>query len=176
MATFFSACLVPPDDTVESVASNHAPVIDLDSVRPRETILRISNPLKEDGCPGFVITLLVEDPEGDRLRVRFVADNYVDNFVNLISDHEYSAALGPREIRETILPGVYINGIQNKPIHSLSMFVTDAPDFAVTSTDTDVINYGVIDSDPDNDGYNDYSVIEHRWTLNILSNTGGVCP
>jgi hypothetical protein len=176
--TLSLACLVPPDDGVVPSSSNHAPRIDLESVRPKGNIFKISKPKNTGGggCPGFLITLLVEDLDGDRLRVRFVSDNYVNNFVKLISDHEYAAAFGPREIRETILTELYIKGLAFENTHVISMFVTDAPDFVITSTDTDVLNYGIIESDPDQDGIDDYSVLEYRWTLNFLDDEAGVCP
>ena len=70
-------------------------------------------------------------------------------------------------------PSLSLIGLDVQNTHVISLFVTDAPQFSELSEQSS--NLAEIDADPDGDGKDDYSLIEHRWTLQFVDR-GELCP
>jgi len=175
MTISHTACLVPPDGSLESVISNHPPHILLDSIRPAKTVSEVSHPTNFGGdCPGILLRAEVFDPDGDALEVRFVTDNNIDNLGATIIDLKYPGVINASyPIQFTVLPAQHIYGIDIQDTHVISMFVTDAPEYKTRVEGNS--NFAEIDADPDGDGIDDYALVEYRWTFQFVER-GDLCP
>ena len=174
-ALFTHGCLVAPDGTVIAQTDNLPPRIDLNSLKPQRPISEVSHPANfAQDCPGIKLRADVFEPDGDPILVRFVANNFVDNLATIISEQEYPASVsGTYIVQDTLLPSLSLIGLDVQNTHVISLFVTDAPQFSELSEQSS--NLAEIDADPDGDGKDDYSLIEHRWTLQFVDR-GELCP
>ena len=169
------SCLVAPDGTVIADSANRPPQIDLSSLKPQRSISEVSHPANfAQDCPGIKLRADVFDPDGDPILVRFVANNFVDNLATIISEQEYPASVsGTYIVQDTLLPSLSIIGLDVQNTHVISLFVTDAPQFEELTAQSS--NLAEINPDPDGDGESNYSIIEHRWTLQFVDR-GELCP
>ena len=169
------SCLVPPDGTVIADSENRPPQIDLGSIKPQSSVSEVSHPATfAQDCPGIKLRADVFEPDGDPILVRFVANNFVDNLATIISEQEYPASVsGTYIVQDTLLPSLSIIGLDVQNTHVISLFVTDAPQFVELTTQSS--NLAEINADPDGDGEADYSLLEHRWTLQFVDR-GELCP
>lgn len=160
------ACLVPPSAPLQP--PNHAPEIDLSEVIPSSPILRVS-----EDCEGFDVQGRLLDRDDDALRYRLIANNRIENKVRGIKEFELLAGTrAGRPFIESINPARHLRGLNP---HTLSLIVTDAPTWAVELHDETTTDRGLVDTQANDAGAARYAVVEYRWLINIVPESGS-CP
>jgi hypothetical protein len=167
--------LPPPDDR------NFPPEVSLDELSPAAPITRVSlertagHPCIFDVKAGSII-----DRDSSSLRFRWVADNR-SSIAKFIKD-EVVPLKGPTLATHRLVPSedFLLEPISPRP-HSLSLFITDAPGWAVPNPQTapQETDLGrIVDLGRDGGvtpGASASAVIEVRWVFEFVSGFG-VCP
>ena len=162
------ACVVPPEGIVVSEAHNYPPEIFLEQVRPAAPVLLLGV-----DCTEFLVEVdKVTDTDHDQLLYRFITNNGIVSSRKLIFEKEINGTLRGVAIKDRIVRTDFIGGQDASP-HVLSLFVTDAPAFAVPTDDTETGNLGTIVADPDGNKIRDFGVVEYRWVVVIDDKLGG---
>ena len=170
------ACLIPPDGPLQPPATgNFAPEILLATIDPATPVLEVSDPdLHPQDCRGFRVSAEVLDRNEQALKVRFVANNRVRNRARPMIDFDLPPSKLPQRRIGPVNPAADFDPPRTREPHIISMFVTDAPAWAVSSTAA-ATDFGLIDTDPDRDGVADFALVEYRWVVQFVP-TGGRCP
>lgn len=170
VAGLSSACLVPPDGTLEPIQVTSPPEIRLDTVRPIDAIVNVADPEAIPlGCTSFRVSADIVDRDSDVVQVRFVANNGIRFRAKHIQTRDDHPASGAARAADTLVdPVAHFDAPRIGQPHIVSIFVTDAPRFAVSATVTDALDYGEIVEDPDDNGVIDYSLVEYRWVINFV--------
>jgi len=170
--TISAGCLVPP--TAPLLPPNHAPEINLESVTPASPIITVSK-----DCPGFDVRGVISDRDDDPLRYRLISDNRIENNVRGIKEVELLAGTrAGRPFDEGINLGRHFRfnpNLQSAEAHTLSLVVTDAPGWSVRLHDETAVDRAVVALGANDAGVSQYGVVEYRWLVNIVPESG-LCP
>lgn len=174
-----SGCLFPQDRVRIEERINSAPEFDVATVFPPNPVL--SFPFD---CRDFRVRARVKDKNDPSLMFRLVSfDGERQRNVSSgeISGAEASASgeAGGRVVPGSDFPLLVDRADVNDPqaenqVGVLSLFVTDAAEWAVPDEDLDVTDRGLGEIvNPETSGFEPYSVSELRWTVLILAESGG---
>jgi hypothetical protein len=162
-----ASCVLPPDGAVQQ-ATHYSPEVELNALHPPKPVTTL-----QDTCRFLVKADKVSDRDSPSVRVRWVADNKT-SIVQLVSFEDEVPTGGlPNSVHVQILPDSFVAPLVSTP-HALSLFVTDAPDWAISneellSQQATVTDYGQIKTSTM------ASVIEVRWFFNFTTAAVG-CP
>lgn len=162
-ATSVSACFIPPDAVPEPVRPNTRPRIDLESLDPVGSLFEA-----DEACACFLVRARVFDADDDTLQVRFATNVGRDNNRArcVIQDAYLTPRLG-QLVDATIVPLQHLAGFPAEGVHTVSMYVTDAPGFLADFEDDE--RCGLI---ADEEGDQAPGVVEQRWTVRFVRGLG----
>lgn len=175
--TLGSACLAPPGGRLPPEFPNYAPEFAPDSVRPRSLSV-VVGAVPDDGVPcNPAFEARVRDLDGDTMRFRCILNNRSPSArVVPFSEGERSGALGYVNVFCRVL-NTDFDFSRPAEAELVTLAVTDAPMFAVSSTVTSPpgLDYASIEDDPDADDTSDHGVTTTSWA--VTKNPGGQeCP
>jgi hypothetical protein len=171
-------CILPPDDPV--VEMTYRPLaVDLESVVPTLPVQDVF-----EGCAPFTVgATRVFNPAARPLQARWVADNRQQGLVKVIVFSPEPISAEPLIVEERISATDFKTSQNGDVPHSLSLFITDADDWAVPNGTIDeaidsgrVTDAGLIRTSSVVDGLPNQSVVEIRWVFRFTTTTLGKCP
>lgn len=184
LASFTTACVVPPERNAQEADLNAPPEYDLRSARPPAG--RIDMPTDQVNCQILRVGVdSIVDDNDDLLRFRWVANNDRPNTRIVLDVQSQSDPGVPRGAEVRVVPSTDFSDewlLGQEPggtgVGILSLFITDAPEWQVRSVDpqnTDAIDLSRPTDDGSDGGPPAYGVIEVRWAV-VFREGVEVCP
>ncbi|MFO0726892.1 MAG: hypothetical protein U1E65_24115 [Myxococcota bacterium] len=162
MGLWSSACLVPADGTIRPDPIDLPPEIDLSAVYPPSSFFE-----PDTKCNCFKVSLdRVSDLNDDSLVARFATNLGRPGRARCFDEFTTPPALRPQRIGTQLIPAESFIDFPTETVHTISVFVTDAPSFAKSSTLAPE-SCGEIPTGADG-GVSGYHVIEHQWTVRFV--------
>ncbi len=171
LMTTSMGCLIPPDGKGNDLLGPYPPQVDLSKLFPRSAKTQLYTKCTRS----LNLEATVSDLDSEHLLFRWVANNGVDNTKWLDDDDNTKPPGTPHVVIQALEHSLdfgfdpevvgFFTGV-------VSLFVTDAPEWAV-SRDVEPgerKNLGVIDNSSEQ-----FSLIEVRWTFEYLQELNGVC-
>lgn len=158
-----SACLWPVDLLDRPLEGNRSPEIQPSAVYPGPTLFEA-----DAACPCFRITLDVIDVDNDALRVRLAADLGRGRLARCDVEQSLGPAARAQRFSSLVVPAQLFD--TTEPVHTLSVFVTDAAAFEVPVETAGDACGRIADVDPDDPARP--FVVEQRWTVRLVPNLG----
>lgn len=183
-------CLLPPEG--EPPSFSIPPTFRISDRFPSPPVLRISageqtlgipqNP-PPGACLEFDVGVFdVQDPDSDRVRIRWVKNNRNQDPnapPALLAEDEQSSPSDPFDVLFRVVPPNDFNvevrvasflGSQQATLH---LFMTDAPDWAPVEEDTVDFTQVVL---PAGTSPEDFTVVEVQWSLDFYQDNLPFCP
>lgn len=158
-----AGCLVPAEFRLPPEIDGVAPEIDLGFLSPSQSFFEA-----DTKCNCFKVSLdRVSDADDDSLAVRF-ATNLGRPGRERCFDEKFTTApaLRPVRIGTTLIPAESFVDFPTETVHTISVFVTDAPAFAKNALDEPGA-CGQIPSAVDAGGGRAH-VVAHQWTVRFV--------
>ncbi len=160
LASLLSGCLVPHEAVPPPPEVNMPPRIDLGTLDPASSLFEVGA-----SCDCFRVRARIYDDDNDTLLVRFATNIGRDGGrAKCFSQESYPLARSGPEADVDLFPRVYIRDFQPNSVHTISMYVTDAPAYLTPLTQDDD-NCGLIDET--DTGPLRYGVVEQRWAVQV---------
>lgn len=163
LSLFAPACLFPPEAVVFPETPNTPPRIDFESMVPVASLFDVGLT-----CDCFRIKVRAYDDDGDDLQVRLATNvGRAGGRARCLEQSPLLGSLEGQDVAKTLVTSQHLAGFPSELVHTISVFVTDAPGFvtpveAPDSGDT----CGLVD---DGDGIRVPGVVEARWTVRYVS-------
>jgi len=155
-----SGCLVPEGFVQPEL--NVAPRFALDTIAPKESLFEA-----DPNCSCVNVRVTVFDDDDDRLLMRLATNVGRDNGdrTRCVREVIIGEAAQGRSIVQSIVPANELVGFPEENVHTISLYVTDAPAFAAPIDDPDVGKCGLVSAD---DAGVAPVVIEQRWAVRFI--------
>jgi hypothetical protein len=158
-----SACLWPVDLLDRPIEGNRSPEIQPNAVYPGPTLFEA-----DAACPCFRVTLDAVDADNDALRVRLAADLGRGRLARCDVEQSLGPAARPQRFSSLVVPAQVFD--TTEPVHTLSVFVTDAAAFELPVETAGDACGRIRDVDPEDPARP--FVVEQRWTVRLVPNLG----
>lgn len=157
-----AGCLVPVPEHIRTDDDGVAPEIDLGFLSPSQSFFEA-----DTKCNCFKVSLdRVSDADDDTLVVRFATNLGRLGREKCFDEFTTAPALRPVRIGTTLIPAESFVDFPTETVHTISVFVTDAPAFA-KNAQAEPGACGQIPSAGDA-GAGRAHVVAHQWTVRFV--------